>query len=577
MALKAPEMPNHFGCLTPTFVAMTDIEIARNAQPISLEALAEKLNIAHKDLLPYGRNKAKLPLNLIDEERVQQSNLVLVTAVSPTPAGEGKTTTSVGLTDGLAKIGKRVAAALREPSLGPVFGIKGGAAGGGHSQVIPMEEINLHFTGDFAAVEKANNLLAAIIDNDCQRKDGGVGLDARTVLWKRVMDMNDRSLRNIITGGGGRNGGILRETGFNITAASEVMAILCMSRDAADFKERLGRIFVGERRADRSPVFASEMGAVDAMAILMREALQPNLVQTLEGNPAILHGGPFANIAQGTNSMIATKMAMSHADWVVTEAGFGADLGAEKFLNLKCRAGGLVPKVAVVVATVRALKYHGGVDLKSISAPNAAAVQAGLGNLQKHVENLRGFGLPVVVAINSFTGDTEEEMNVIAEACQAWGVAVERNEGWARGGDGCTALAEAVVAAAANGPEALNFTYGLEDSLEEKLNAIATKIYGADGVDLTSEARAQLKRMEAHGLAHLPICMAKTQKSLSDNERLIGRPSGFRITVRDFEVAAGAGFIVPLTGTMMRMPGLPATPAAVHMRMDGDGTIHGLS
>ena len=556
---------------------MTDIEIARNAQPIGLSELAGKLNISAEALLPYGHNKAKLPLHLIDEERVQASHLVLVTALSPTPAGEGKTTTSVGLTDGLARIGKRAAAALREPSLGPVFGIKGGAAGGGHAQVIPMEDINLHFTGDFSAVEKANNLLAAMIDNDMQRRDGGVGLDPRSVLWKRVMDMNDRSLRQIVTGGGGRNGGVLRETGFNITAASEVMAILCMARDAADFKARLGRIFVGERRADRSAVFAESLGAVDAMAILMREALMPNLVQTLENNPAILHGGPFANIAQGTNSLMATKMAMTHADWVVTEAGFGADLGAEKFLNLKCRTGGIMPKVAVVVATVRALKYHGGVGLADLGQPDAQAVQRGLANLGKHVENMQGFGLPVVVAINAFTGDTEAEMQEIEAACATWGVAVERSEGWARGGAGCEALAKAVVAAADHAPKSLTHTYDLNDDLETKLHAVATSIYGADGVDLTGDARAALRRLEAAGLAHLPICMAKTQKSLSDDERRIGRPRDFRITVRDFEVAAGAGFIVPLTGTMMRMPGLPAKPAALGMRLDADGTVHGLS
>lgn len=556
---------------------MTDIEIARQAAPLELADLAQKLGIHPQELHPYGRNKAKLPLHLLDEDRVKQAHLILVTALSPTPAGEGKTTTSVGLTDGLAKIGKRAVAALREPSLGPVFGIKGGAAGGGHAQVIPMEDINLHFTGDFSAVEKANNLLAAMIDNDLQRRDGGVGLDPRTVLWKRVMDMNDRSLRNIITGGGGRNGGVLRETGFNITAASEIMAILCMASSEADFKERLGRIFIGTRRTDRSPVFASDIGAVDAMAILMREALMPNLVQTLEGNPAILHGGPFANIAQGTNSLLATKMAMSHADWVVTEAGFGADLGAEKFLNLKCRVGGIAPKAAVVVATVRALKYHGGVSLKNLETPQPDAVRKGLVNLEKHVENMRGFGLPVVVAINAFSGDADAEMQEIESACREWGVPVNRSEGWSRGGAGCMALAEAVVRAAESQPEVLKHTYELADDLETKIHAVATGIYGADGVNFTNEARAALKGIQAAGLAHLPICMAKTQKSLSDNDQLIGRPTGFDITVRDFEVAAGAGFIVPLTGSMMRMPGLPATPAAVHMRLDPEGIIHGLS
>ena len=550
---------------------MTDLDIARSVTPQPIGEIASRLGLNPELLEPYGKTKAKIPLEALRES---QGQLVLVTAISPTPAGEGKTTVTVGLTDGLNRIGERAAAALREPSLGPVFGIKGGAAGGGRSQVIPMEDINLHFTGDFAAVEKANNLLAALIDNDLQRKNR-VGLDPRTIVWKRVMDMNDRALRNLVIGLGGKAGGVPRESGFNITAASEVMAILCMSRDLDDLRARFGRIYVGDTW-DRQPVFASDLKAPDSMAILMRDAIKPNLVQTLEGNPAILHGGPFANIAQGTNSLIATRMALGFADWVVTEAGFGADLGAEKFLNLKSRAGGLKPSVAVLVATARALKYHGGVALTDLGTPNAEAVARGSANLAKHIENLQSFGLPVVVAINAFAADTAEEHEAIRQAAAAYGVEAVLSEGWAHGGAGTADLARAVVAAS-KGPVAPKFTYDLGDPMEEKIRKIATQIYGADGVVFAPAARASMKRMAEIGLGELPVCMAKTQKSFTDNEKILGRPTGFDVTVRGLEVSAGAGFVVPLLGDMLRMPGLPEVPAAEHMKIDGAGRIEGLS
>ena len=550
---------------------MTDLDIARSVTPQPIGEIASRLGLHPELLEPYGKTKAKIPLEALREP---QGQLVLVTAISPTPAGEGKTTVTVGLTDGLNRIGERAAAALREPSLGPVFGIKGGAAGGGRSQVIPMEDINLHFTGDFAAVEKANNLLAALIDNDLQRKNR-VGLDPRTIVWKRVMDMNDRALRNLVIGLGGKAGGVPRESGFNITAASEVMAILCMSRDLDDLRARFGRIYVGDTW-DRQPVFATDLKALDSMAILMRDAIKPNLVQTLEGNPAILHGGPFANIAQGTNSLIATRMALGFADWVVTEAGFGADLGAEKFLNLKSRAGDLKPSVAVLVATARALKYHGGVALTDLGTPNAEAVARGSANLAKHIENLQSFGLPVVVAINAFAADTPEEHEAIRRAAAAYGVEAVLSEGWAHGGAGTADLARAVVAAS-KGPVAPKFTYDLRDPMEEKIRKIATQIYGADGVVFAPAAKASIKRIIEIGLGELPVCMAKTQKSFTDNEKILGRPTGFDVTVRGLEVSAGAGFVVPLLGDMLRMPGLPEVPAAEHMKIDGAGRIEGLS
>lgn len=555
---------------------MTDIEIARSVTPQPIGEIAEKLGINPNEIEPYGRTKAKLPLHLLKAAEQKKAKLILVTAISPTPAGEGKTTTTVGLTDGLAKIGKKSVAALREPSLGPVFGIKGGAAGGGWAQVIPMEDINLHFTGDFSAVEKANNLLAALVDNNIQSKKRNLGIDPRTVLWKRVMDMNDRAIRQTIVGMGGKSGGIMRESGFNITAASEIMAILCMSQGLQDLKERFDRIYIGDTYAGE-PVFAKDLNASEAMAILMKDAINPNLVQTLEGNPAILHGGPFANIAQGTNSINATKMAMSYGDWVVTEAGFGADLGAEKFINLKCRTAELNPSAVVIVATVRALKYHGGKGLDELNTPDTEALAKGIPNLEKHIESIQSFGIPVVVAINTFLHDSAEEHELIRQRCAALGVKAELSQGWGKGGDGMTELAQSVVAAAENFDAAPKFTYELSDSLEDKVNKIAKTMYGADGVVLSAKAKTQLKRFEKIGLADLPVCMAKTQKSLTDNEKVIGRPTGFKITVREFEIAAGAGFIIPITGAMLRMPGLPEVPAAENMSIDDHGIISGLS
>lgn len=543
---------------------MTDLEIARGVTPRPLVDVAGRIGLPADALEFYGRTKAKLPLELLRPEREKDANLVLVTAISPTPAGEGKTTVSVGLTDGLAHIGLRSAAALREPSLGPVFGIKGGATGGGHSQVIPMEDINLHFTGDFSAVEKANNLLAALIDNNLQSKKRSLRLDPRTIAWKRVMDMNDRALRQIVVGLGGKNGGVPREGGFNITAASEIMAILCQSQSLEDLKARMGRIYAGDTW-DREPVYASMLNAEEAMTLLMKDAIRPNLVQTLEGNPAILHGGPFANIAQGTNTLLATRMALSYADWVVTEAGFGADLGAEKFMHIKARAAGLRPKVAVVVATVRALKYHGSGDLK-----------AGLPNLEKHAENLLSLGLPVVVALNAFAQDDPADYVLVQAACEKLGVGFAISHAWAKGGAGAADLARAVVDAAQTPEKPLHWLYDLDAPLKSKIESIATRWYGAADVAFAPQASAQLDRLTALGMGHFPICMAKTQKSLSDDETLLGRPTGFTLTVREVEVAAGAGFVVPITGAMMRMPGLPEVPAAEGMHVAADGTVSGL-
>lgn len=543
---------------------MTDLDIARSAQPRALSEAAARIGIPADALEYYGKNKAKLPLELLQPEREKQANLVLVTAISPTPAGEGKTTVTVGLTDGLAHIGLRSAAALREPSLGPVFGIKGGATGGGHSQVIPMEDINLHFTGDFSAVEKANNLLAALIDNNLQSKKRSLRLDPRTISWKRVMDMNDRALRQIVLGLGGKNGGVPREGGFNITAASEIMAILCQSQSLEDLKERMGRIYVGDTW-DREPVYASMLNAQDAMTLLMKDAIRPNLVQTLEGNPAILHGGPFANIAQGTNTLLATRMAMSHADWVVTEAGFGADLGAEKFMHIKARAAGLRPRAGVLVATVRALQYHGRGNLA-----------AGLPNLEKHAENLLSLGLPVVVALNAFAQDDPADYDWVRASCEKLGVGFAVSRAWAQGGAGAADLARAVVDAAQTPEKPVNWLYDRDAPLKSKIENIATRWYGAADVAYTPLASSQLDRLTALGMGSFPICMAKTQKSLSDDESLLGRPTGFTLTVREVEVAAGAGFVVPITGAMMRMPGLPEVPAAEGMKVAADGTVSGL-
>lgn len=554
----------------------SDLEIAQENVMSHIKDVAAKLNIDEDQLEMYGKYKSKLPLDLIDDNKVAQSNLILVSAITPTPAGEGKTTTSIGLNEGLNRLKKKSVVVLREPSLGPVFGIKGGAAGGGYSQVVPMEDINLHFTGDFAAIEKANNLLSALIDNNMQSRSKSLGLDPRKIYWKRVMDMNDRSLRDITIGLGGVGNGIPRQDGFNITPASEVMAILCMSQNRTDLKEKLGNIFVGYT-VDRKPVFARDLKAEGAMALLLKDAIKPNLVQTLEGNPAIIHGGPFANIAQGTNTIIATKMGMSLADYVVTEAGFGADLGAEKFLNIKCQSAGLKPKAMVLVATVRALRHHGGATKEEYNTASLERVQRGIENLEKHIENAKKFGLNPVVSINHFTTDSDEEVNFIIERCAALGVKAVLATGWADGGKGTEALAQAVIDEIEAGKNEFIPLYSWDEAVKTKIERIAKEIYGADGVDYTKKASADLKMIEDLGMSALPVCMAKTQKSFSDNEALIGRPRGFRISVREFEIARGAGFIIPILGVMMRMPGLPATPASEGMDIDENGVITGLS
>ncbi len=554
----------------------SDIEIAQSAAIQHIRTIAAKVNIAEDDLIYYGKYKAKLPLHLINEERIRRSKLVLVTAINPTPAGEGKTTVSVGLNDGLNKIGKKAMAVLREPSLGPVFGLKGGAAGGGYSQVIPMEDINLHFTGDFSAIEKANNLLSALIDNNIQNKENNLGIDPRTIKWKRVFDMNDRALRQIVIGLGGTLNGIPREDGFNITPASEVMAILCMAQNIDDLKERLSRIFIGYT-FDKKPVFARDLKAENAMAILLKDAIMPNLVQSLEGNPVILHGGPFANIAQGTNTILGTKMGLSLADYVVTEAGFGADLGAEKFMNIKCGYGKLKPDAIVIVATIRALRHHGGAKKAEYDTADTARVTAGFSNLEKHIENCKTFGITPVVAINHFPTDTEEEINIVKQLCAAQGVNAVVSYGFAKGGEGATELAQAVCASIETGTNNFKPLYDWNLPVEEKINCIATTIYGADGVDYAAKAKSQLKMINELGYDKLPVCMAKTQKSLTDVETKTGRPKGFRITVREFEFAAGAGFIIPVIGEIMRMPGLPAVPASEGMFIDNAGKISGLS
>lgn len=554
----------------------SDLEIAQEAELLHINEIADILKVEVDSLEHYGKFKAKLPLSLIDEKKVQECNMILVTAITPTPSGEGKTTTSIGLVEGLNKIGKKATVVLREPSLGPVFGMKGGAAGGGYSQVVPMEDINLHFTGDFSAIEKANNLLAALIDNNIQNSKHSLGIDPRTVSWKRVMDMNDRALRHIVSGLGGKTGGFLREAGFNITAASEIMAILCLANDLEDLKEKMGNIYIGDT-FEGKPVYARDIKANGAMAALLKDAIKPNLVQTLEGNPAIIHGGPFANIAQGTNSVIATKMGMSLSEYVVTEAGFGADLGAEKFLDIKCGYAGISPKAVVLVATVRALKYHGGHEKTELTTPNVATLTKGLSNLEKHIENIKQFGLTPVVAINKFITDSQEELSAITKSCISNGVQVAICEGWEFGGEGTKDLANEVVKAA----EACNGTYtpiyDWEDSIEDKVEKVAKKIYGAGSVVFSAKAKAGLKNIKRLGLDKLPICIAKTQNSLSDNTKLLGRPEGFKLTVREFEIASGAGFIIPITGNMLRMPGLPPLPAAEGIDIDKNGNITGLS
>ncbi|MBK9318915.1 MAG: formate--tetrahydrofolate ligase [Bacteroidetes bacterium] len=555
---------------------LTDLEIAQKADIKTIRDIARGLNLDLDVLEQYGKYKTKLPLSLIDEEKVAKGNLILVSAINPTPAGEGKTTVSIGLSDGLNKIGKNSVVVLREPSLGPVFGMKGGAAGGGYSQVIPMIDINLHFTGDFAAIEKANNLLAALIDNNIQSKVNNLNIDPRTVVWKRVMDMNDRALRHIIIGVGGSANGIMREDGFNITAASEVMAIICLSNDIDDLKKRLGNIFIGYT-FDKKPVFARDLKAQGAMALLLRDAIKPNLVQTLENNPAIIHGGPFANIAQGTNTIVATKMGLSLCDYAVTEAGFGADLGAEKFLDIKCPMAGLKPKAIVLVVTIRALRHHGGAKKAEYNTPNMTYLERGYENLAKHIENCKKFGLTPVVAINSFYSDTEEEVNYVQTRCATEGVKAVVSKGWEFGGEGTKDLARAVVEIIESGKNNYKPLYEMSLPLEDKIKKIATEIYGADDVTYSSKAKSQLKDYIELGFNHLPVCMAKTQMLFSDDEKKIGRPKGFKVNVREFELAAGAGFVVPVLGTIMRMPGLPAVPASEGMDIDNNGNITGLS
>ncbi|MEN8201037.1 MAG: formate--tetrahydrofolate ligase [Bacteroidota bacterium] len=554
---------------------MKDLEIARKVKLQHISKIAEKFGMNEDDIEMYGKYKAKLPLSAIDEKKAEKSNLILVSAISPTPAGEGKTTVSIGLSEGLNKVGKKTTVVLREPSLGPVFGIKGGATGGGYSQVLPMEDINLHFTGDFSAIEKAHNLLAAVIDNNIQSKTNALGLDPRTISWKRVVDMNDRSLRKIVVGLGGTTSGIPRETGFDITAASEIMAILCLAANLHDLKIRLGNIFIGYT-FQRKPIYARDLNAGGAMAALLKDAIKPNLVQTIEGNPAIIHGGPFANIAQGTNSVIATRMGMTYSDYTVTEAGFGFDLGAEKFFDIKCQSAGLSPKAVVLTATIRALKYHGGADLKSLTEPNVEALKKGLPNLEKHLENIGQFNVTPVIAINRFASDTDEEVQIIKEKAEELGIRCAVADLWAKGGEGAIDLAHKVIEVAETNPPVFDPMYDWSWDVKKKIETLATKIYGAEHVDYSSQAKKDLKKISELGLDQMPICIAKTQKSLSDNPALLGRPKDFIITVREIEIAAGAGFLIPITGSIMRMPGLPAHPASENISIDNDGNITGL-
>ncbi len=553
----------------------TDIEIAQACEKEKITAIAERAGIPEEYLELYGNYKAKIDYKFMrDNADRPDGKLILVTAITPTPAGEGKTTTSVGLTDGLRKLGKNAMVALREPSLGPVFGVKGGAAGGGYAQVVPMEDINLHFTGDFHAIGAANNLLAAMLDNHIQQGNA-LGIDPKQITWKRAVDMNDRQLRHIVDGLGGRMQGVPREDGFEITVASEVMAVLCLASDITDLKARLARIIVGYTY-DGKPVTAHDIKAEGAMAALLKDALKPNLVQTLEGTPAFIHGGPFANIAHGCNSITATRMALKCADYVVTEAGFAADLGAEKFLDIKCRMANLKPSAVVIVATVRALKYHGGVPKAQLNNENLKALEAGLPNLLQHVSNIKNvFGLPCVVAINAFPTDTKAELDMVEAKCKELGVNVALSEVWAKGGEGGKALAAEVVRLCEQ-PNDFHQSYELESSIMDKLTAICTKVYHADGVQLVGNAVKQIKQIEELGFGNLPICMAKTQYSFSDDPSLLGAPKGFTVTVRNLKVCAGAGFIVALTGDIMTMPGLPKVPAAEKIDVDENGVITGL-
>lgn len=554
---------------------LSDIEIAQQAKMLKITEVAAKLGISEDDIEMYGRYKAKLSMDLIRSlESKKAGKLILVTAITPTPAGEGKSTTTVGLAQGLAKLDKKVIVALREPSLGPCMGIKGGAAGGGYSQVVPMEDINLHFTGDFHAITSAHMLLSAMLDNHIQQ--GNIlNIDPRRIVWKRVVDMNDRELRNIVVGLGGKAHGVPRQDGFDITVASEVMAILCLATDLHDLKERLSKIIVAYDYSGK-PVTAGQLKAHGAMAALLKDAVKPNLVQTLENVPAIIHGGPFANIAHGCNSVMATKTAMKLADYTITEAGFGADLGAEKFFDIKCRYAGLKPDAVVLVATVRALKMHGGVPKTELAVPNVEAVKKGIVNLEKHIENVKKFGVPLVVAINIFAQDTPEELEAVREHCAKHGVNVALSDVFARGGEGGIELAKEVIALAESGTADFHPLYGSELSLKEKIAAIAKEIYGADGVNYSKDADKSLKEFEEMGYASLPVCMAKTQYSFSDDPALLGRPSGFKITIKNCRIAAGAGFIVVLTGDIMTMPGLPKVPAAEKIDVSDEGVISGL-
>lgn len=554
---------------------MTDLQIAKKVALKPISEIAKKFGIDPELIEMYGKNKAKIPLSCIDKVKAKQSNLILVSAISPTPAGEGKTTISIGLSEALNKLNKKTTVVLREPSLGPVFGIKGGATGGGFAQVLPLEDINLHFTGDFSAIEKANNLLAAIIDNNIQSKTNSLGIDPRTITWKRVFDVNDRALRKIVVGLGGTSSGVPRETGFDITAASEIMAILCIAKDLSDLKKRIGNIFIGYTFSNQ-PVYAKDLKVAGAMAALLQHAIKPNLVQTIEGNPAIIHGGPFANIAQGTNSVIGTLMGMTFSEYTVTEAGFGCDLGAEKFLDIKCQSANLSPKAVVLTTTIRALKYHGGADLKALKIADLEALERGLPNLEKHIENIEQFGLTPVIAINKFESDSSEEIELIKDFAKTKSIRVAVADVWAKGGEGAIELAQKIIEVVEANTTQFKPLYNWKNDVESKIETIAQKIYGADHVEYTSNAKRQLRRIKKLGLDNLAICIAKTEKSLSDNPKLLGRPKGFIITVREIEIASGAGFLIPITGDIMRMPGLPAHPASEGIDISDDGEITGL-